>query len=398
MVDPRPPTREELARVFKDQRTLKAFERVFDFVPGEFGTTEIASVISQAADGAAQSELAELFKALDAFHMAPQPLQDLAPKLDYIDLDPYPKHAHKVGRLAWNADDDTLNIHHSDDVTQQVGLESYTRVYNGTGATIANGSVVAFTGASGGNVSGVKYIADGTGPVEYLVGVATQDIAAGEVGRVTTSGLVRDIDTSAFSVGDAVYASPTTAGALTNSRPSPPNYTVLVGVVVASSATAGAILVRPVIELSRRFATVLKTTNQTPAAINTAYPITFDSLGLSQGFSIGTPASRLVASSAGLYNVGASFQLVSGSASVKNVWLWFRKNGADVANSALKVSLESGTAVNTQFRGAFFSLAANDYIEICWASDSTNVTLSALASTAFAPAAPASVVTITQVQ
>lgn len=397
MADPRPPTREELARVFKEPRTLKAFERIFDFVPGEFEVAEVASVISKAADGAAQSDLAELFKALDALHMA-QPFQDLAPKLDYIDLDLYPKHAHKVGRLAWNADDDTLNIHHSGDVTQQVGLESYTRVYNGTGSTIGNGSVVAFTGASGGNVSGVKYIADGSGPVEYLIGVATQDIPDGEVGRVTTAGLVRDLDTSAFSVGDVLYASPTSAGALTNTRPSPPNYTVLVGVVVVSNATTGAILVRPIIEPSKRFAKVLKTTNQTPAATNTAYAITFDSLGLSQGFTIGSPASRIVAGSSGLYNVGASFQLTSGSSSVKNVWLWYRQNGVDVANSALKVSLESSSAVNTQFRSLFLSLAAGDYVELCWAADSTNVTLSAIASTAFAPGAPASVVTITQVQ
>ena len=108
--------------------------------------------------------------------------------------------------------------------------------------------------------------------------------------------------------------------------------------------------------------------------------------------------SRLVVAHSGLYEFNCAFQLASGSASTKNVWLWFRKNGVDVANSSFKVSLESNSALATPSRSMVFSLAANDYIELMWAADSTSVTLSPFAATAFAPAAPACIVSVDQVQ
>ena len=44
------------------------------------------------------------------------------------------------------------------------------------------------------------------------------------------------------------------------------------------------------------------------------------------------------------------------------------------------------------------SLDANEYVEIMFAADSTSVTVDSVASTAFAPAAPAVVLEVTQVQ
>jgi hypothetical protein len=46
----------------------------------------------------------------------------------------------------------------------------------------------------------------------------------------------------------------------------------------------------------------------------------------------------------------------------------------------------------------FFSLAANDRIEIMFAADDTAITVDNVAATAFAPAAPAVVLAVTQVQ
>ena len=44
------------------------------------------------------------------------------------------------------------------------------------------------------------------------------------------------------------------------------------------------------------------------------------------------------------------------------------------------------------------SLEANQYIEVMYAADSTSIFLDAVASTAFAPGAPAAQVSITQAQ
>lgn len=318
--------------------------------------------------------------------------------VDYLDFDLAAPRTSQVGRMGWNATDETLDLVLPGGVTQQLGLEVFIRVVNTSGVLIPNGSVVGFGGVSGGTVIGVPYIANGTMPMGYVGGIATQDIAPGSVGRVTVLGFVRGINTVAHPVGSTLYASPTVAGAFTATKPTAPNFAIPLGVVTASSAGAGEVFVRPILEQTKHYGTFLKTTDQTPAAANTAYAITFDSTEVALGFSIGAPTSRIVAAEAGLYTFGASFQLVSGSASVKNVWLWFRKNGVDVANSALKVSLESATAVNTQYRSRFFSLVAGDYIELMLASDSTNVTLDAIAATGFAPAAPACVLTVDQIQ
>jgi hypothetical protein len=46
----------------------------------------------------------------------------------------------------------------------------------------------------------------------------------------------------------------------------------------------------------------------------------------------------------------------------------------------------------------FFSLQANDYIELMWAVSDTGMSLSATAATAYAPSAAAVLLTVTQIQ
>jgi len=46
---------------------------------------------------------------------------------------------------------------------------------------------------------------------------------------------------------------------------------------------------------------------------------------------------------------------------------------------------------------ATLSLTHNDYVELMWAADDTNVILNAHAATAFAPASPSALLSITQV-
>jgi hypothetical protein len=80
------------------------------------------------------------------------------------------------------------------------------------------------------------------------------------------------------------------------------------------------------------------------------------------------------------------------------VWVWFRKNGVDITNSARLVSIAINSGYVPISLSEFFSLAASDYIEICYAADDTAVTIDTVAATAFAPAAPAVVLAVTQVQ
>lgn len=344
---------------------------------------------------------ARLAEALDLVASRPTFVMPRSFPVDYIDFDRTPAAAAQVARVEWNPTDDTLNIHHSGDVSQQVGLELYGRITNNSGVTIPNGAAVSFDPVTN---SFLLFIADGTLSPLTIIGIATEQILNGAQGRITVWGRVRDLNTTGTPVGETwaagqiLYTSPTIAGGLTNVKPTAPNVSLPIAQVRVVSSTVGQIAVRPTIEQQLFYGQFSKTVDQTPAAANTAYAITWTSALISNGVSIGAPTSRIVAAHAGLYKFSASFQLTSGSASVKNVWLWYRKNGVDIANSALITSMDSGTAIRAPSRSLLISLAAGDYVELMWAADDTNVTLDAIPATAFAPAAPAALLTVNQEQ
>jgi len=137
------------------------------------------------------------------------------------------------------------------------------------------------------------------------------------------------------------------------------------------------------------------TTDQTAAAINTAYALTYTS-SIAEGVTNGTPASRIVFAEAGQYMISFSAQIASTSSSTVNFWFWPRINGTDVTGSTMKNALHQNGSVLVVSRSAIFDVSANDYLEAMWAVDSTSGFLDATTATAFAPAAPASTIAITR--
>jgi trimeric autotransporter adhesin len=171
---------------------------------------------------------------------------------DYIDFDTTAAPARATGRLWWdNADGiQTLNLGMAGtNATMQVGQESYYRIK--ASSAITEGQVVMFTGTVG--ASGALQGAPATGltaaTAQYVMGVATENIAHNGWGYVTEFGLVRNIDTSggaeAWVDGQILYYDPTVAGGLTKTLPSAPNAKVVVAAVVYASASNGSLFVRP---------------------------------------------------------------------------------------------------------------------------------------------------------
>jgi hypothetical protein len=141
-----------------------------------------------------------------------------------------------------------------------------------------------------------------------------------------------------------------------------------------------------------------KTASVSPAAANTAYAITFDTTEESNGVSIGSPASRIVVTEAGIYNFSAHFTVLSNNSSAKTTYFWFRKNGTDVSASTFLSTSDINGGHMASGRDNFFSLVAGDYIELMWAADSTSIELHASAATAFAPSGPSCLLSVMQVQ
>ena len=174
--------------------------------------------------------------------------------VDYIDFNTNPTVPSATGGTVYfDANENALSykpITNQNDVTVNLGQESLIRIYNDLPTTILNGQVLHITGATIGvptvalaNAS--KLGATFLDSLAQSSGVATHDIPSGEYGFMTNFGIVRDLNTTAFTVGSEVFLSDTVDGALTND----PNNIAFtsristVGYCLESNATTGKILV-----------------------------------------------------------------------------------------------------------------------------------------------------------
>mgnify|MGYP003624740344 FL=1 len=139
------------------------------------------------------------------------------------------------------------------------------------------------------------------------------------------------------------------------------------------------------------------TTDQTAASANTAYPLTYTIMPGSVGVSLGTPASRIVFTEGGAYTLSFTAQTHSSSGSTVNFWFWPRLNGVDIVDSAMQNTLHQNGATMIVSRTQIFNVNAGDYLEAYWATDSTNGSLQHHAANAFAPATPASTLSISRI-
>jgi hypothetical protein len=132
-----------------------------------------------------------------------------------------------VGKLGWNDTAGTLEFKlKGGNVTLQIGQEQVVRVVNKTATNIplleSNYQAVRVTGVQGQRLK--VDLAQATSDLlsAETIGLVTETIANNQEGFVTTSGLVRGINTTgslqgeSWNDGDILYLSPTTAGGVTN--------------------------------------------------------------------------------------------------------------------------------------------------------------------------------------
>ncbi len=250
-------SRNQLAAFLKDHESIRQFERLFSLADsiGPDGLNEVQVEVGTAAARAqlALDQLTRIADALELLATAPAIERNNSVVTDYIDLPENGPHVTQTRRVQWNSDDGTMDVGLYGGSVLQVGQETHYYAKNTSGASIANGTPVMFTGAVGasGKLTFGKAVADGSIASEYMMGVATQDIADNAFGYVTSFGLVRGIDTSGtpygetWADGDLLYFGATTAGTWTKTKPTPPAITVPVAVVVnATAGGSGSIFVR----------------------------------------------------------------------------------------------------------------------------------------------------------
>ena len=148
------------------------------------------------------------------------------------------------GTLSWDTDHNTLQLVMNGTVGRVLEDTLYI-AKNQTGVTIPKGTVVRANGTLGasGRILITPFLADGTYPSEYVMGVTAEDILTGADGMVVHFGQVKNYDTSAYTDGDVLYASSSVAGGFTTTPPVAPNNIVMVAIVI-HAASNGIIQVR----------------------------------------------------------------------------------------------------------------------------------------------------------
>jgi hypothetical protein len=137
------------------------------------------------------------------------------------------------------------------------------------------------------------------------------------------------------------------------------------------------------------------TTDQPIAVINTAQPIDFPIEYLNNAVRVNSGTdSRVYVDVGGVYNFQFSGQLLSGSASAKQVYIWISRNGTDIGYSTHQYTVSgSGNHLNISWNFDI-DLDAGEYIEMQWAADDTNMKLEAAVATALHPGMPSAVMAV----
>jgi hypothetical protein len=146
--------------------------------------------------------------------------------------------------------------------------------------------------------------------------------------------------------------------------------------------------------------------DQTAAAIDVAYAITYTQSDFAGGVTLSN-SSRLTVPSAGVYTTTFSIQFKNTTNDVQDIDIWLRKNGTDIpdTNSRFSISARKSSGNPSHLvatTSVMVELAANDYIEVMFHVTSTSVSLEHFPAVTYSagvtPAHPATPSAIVQVE
>jgi hypothetical protein len=99
----------------------------------------------------------------------------------------------------------------------------------------------------------------------------------------------------------------------------------------------------------------------------------------------------------GVYDIQFSAQVDKTDSGTDEIWIWLRKNGSNVSDSATSLQLVGNGAHYVAAWNFFVNAAANDYFQLMWYSPDANVRLHAEAGFGVVPGIPSLIVTANRV-
>lgn len=141
------------------------------------------------------------------------------------------------------------------------------------------------------------------------------------------------------------------------------------------------------------------TVDQTAVATNTAYNFTVNNTDYQEGISV-IDSSKFTVEESGTYNFQFSAQVHhrtgGGGGSGDSIWIWFKKNGTTIANSATRLNINSGKYATPAWN-FLVDLLHDEYVQLAWAVDTTNIAIEYEEASSPKPAVPSLIVTMNQI-
>jgi hypothetical protein len=145
------------------------------------------------------------------------------------------------GLLRWNADDGTLDIGTPGGGAIQIGHELGQRARNVDTVPLPNLTAVRIAGGSGNNAAIVR----GSRSVGAIAITTDTSIGVNQLGRITSFGLVRGVNTSTWEENARLYLSDVD-GVITDTPPATLGRNVLMGINVVQAVNDGVVLAYPI--------------------------------------------------------------------------------------------------------------------------------------------------------
>ena len=150
--------------------------------------------------------------------------------------------------------------------------------------------------------------------------------------------------------------------------------------------------------LNNPYGAFQSTVDQTAASANTAYAMTFNTTDYANGVSVASN-SRITVTDSGIWNLQWSGQFENPDSQDHDARVWLKINGTVVTGSTgfFAVPSKHGTTNGHALVGwnYFLSLNANDYVELWWETDSTQVTIQSYAAAGSYPSTASLIATMT---
>ena len=138
------------------------------------------------------------------------------------------------------------------------------------------------------------------------------------------------------------------------------------------------------------------TTTQTIVGVSTHQPVRLNTTDLSNQVSIAN-SSHIVIANSGVYNIQFSLQIDKTQGSGAHIYIWLRKNGLDVPNSATELAVQGTSSEIVAAWNFVVQSEANDYYELMISATDIHIRLKAVSANGVVPAIPSVIVSVVSV-